>query len=411
MIVSRLPRLGTGLVAVPTPDVDDRLDRRRSPRRSRRRRRRCRGWTTVRRARLRTVDRPCRGSLPCRSPLSAPHCRTPRMSPFWRHPANAHRRTAGTERTRRRLRERWACGGRVRRRRDRGVATGTGAVRRPVRSPRDGAAPVSSFVGLGPDEGGSDGGRHLPHRVRAPSPRTTCTRPLARPWLYGIATNLVAKHRRGEARRLRAVARLAAQTSCRRPTSPTGSVSRLDAADVWPLVVEAVTALPEPERDALMLHVWEGLSYEDVADALGVPIGTVRSRLHRARERLRELAAASGREREQQHHGPPSWKDPVVSDDFDPLRRLRPDRIEPDDPGDPAVFSRAKERFMSTIDETSRDEPKSSPRPTSTRGSRTATSWPRSTTSRACSSSPRTARHAWSTTASTCAGCGSAAAS
>jgi PhnB protein len=39
-----------------------------------------------------------------------------------------------------------------------------------------------------------------------------------------------------------------------------------------------------------------------------------------------------------------------VSDDFDPLRRLRPDRIEPDDPGDPAVFSRAKERFMSTID-------------------------------------------------------------
>jgi uncharacterized glyoxalase superfamily protein PhnB len=39
-----------------------------------------------------------------------------------------------------------------------------------------------------------------------------------------------------------------------------------------------------------------------------------------------------------------------VSDDFDPLRRLRPDRVEPDDPGDPAVLSRAKERFMSTID-------------------------------------------------------------
>jgi RNA polymerase sigma-70 factor (ECF subfamily) len=45
-----------------------------------------------------------------------------------------------------------------------------------------------------------------------------------------------------------------------------------------------------------MLHVWEGLGYEDVADALGVPIGTVRSRLHRARQRLRELAAASARE-------------------------------------------------------------------------------------------------------------------
>jgi PhnB protein len=40
-----------------------------------------------------------------------------------------------------------------------------------------------------------------------------------------------------------------------------------------------------------------------------------------------------------------------VSDDFDPLRRLRPDRVEPDDPGDPAVFSRAKEQLMSTIDQ------------------------------------------------------------
>ena len=39
-----------------------------------------------------------------------------------------------------------------------------------------------------------------------------------------------------------------------------------------------------------------------------------------------------------------------MTDDFDPLRQLRPDRIEPDDPGDPAVFSRAKEQFMSTID-------------------------------------------------------------
>jgi RNA polymerase sigma-70 factor (ECF subfamily) len=57
-----------------------------------------------------------------------------------------------------------------------------------------------------------------------------------------------------------------------------------------------VTALPEPERDALVLHVWEGLSYEEVADALGVPIGTVRSRLNRARGRLRELADASGGE-------------------------------------------------------------------------------------------------------------------
>jgi uncharacterized glyoxalase superfamily protein PhnB len=40
-----------------------------------------------------------------------------------------------------------------------------------------------------------------------------------------------------------------------------------------------------------------------------------------------------------------------VTDDFDPLRQMRPDRIEPDDPGDPAVFSRAKEQLMSAIDQ------------------------------------------------------------
>jgi RNA polymerase sigma-70 factor (ECF subfamily) len=120
------------------------------------------------------------------------------------------------------------------------------------------------------------------------------SRPTARPWLYGIATNLVAKHRRGEARRLRAVARLAAQRVPAVDIADRVSVE-VDAGDVWPRVVDAVTALPEPERDALMLHVWEGLSYDDVADALGVPIGTVRSRLHRARQRLRELAAANGR--------------------------------------------------------------------------------------------------------------------
>ncbi len=57
-----------------------------------------------------------------------------------------------------------------------------------------------------------------------------------------------------------------------------------------------MTALPEPERDAVVLHVWEGLSYDDVAEALGVPVGTVRSRLNRARTRLRELAPARGRE-------------------------------------------------------------------------------------------------------------------
>ena len=158
------------------------------------------------------------------------------------------------------------------------------------------------------------------------------TRDNARPWLYGIGTNLLARHRRGEERRIRAVARLAAQRVP--PVDIADGVSNtVDAAGLWPRVADAVTRLPAPERDALVLHVWEGLSYDDVAAALGVPVGTVRSRLNRARTHIRELAGAYGEQ-------------PANTED-----RLRPDRIEPDDPGDPAVFSRAKEQLMSSIDE------------------------------------------------------------
>ena len=118
-------------------------------------------------------------------------------------------------------------------------------------------------------------------------------RPTARPWLYGIATNLVAKHHRREARRLRATARLAAQQAPPADLAD-GVAAIVDAADQWPRVADAVAGLAAGERDALLLHVWEGLSYDDVAAALDVPVGTVRSRINRARRRLRELASASG---------------------------------------------------------------------------------------------------------------------
>jgi RNA polymerase sigma-70 factor (ECF subfamily) len=115
----------------------------------------------------------------------------------------------------------------------------------------------------------------------------------ARPWLYGIATNLVAKHLRREARRLRATARLAGRRLP--PTDIADEVSgAVDASARWRRVADAVAALPAPERDALVLHAWEGLAYEDVATALAVPVGTVRSRLHRARSRLRELDGPTG---------------------------------------------------------------------------------------------------------------------
>ena len=114
----------------------------------------------------------------------------------------------------------------------------------------------------------------------------------ARPWLYGIANNLVAKHRRTEARRLRATARLLVERAD--DALQDGVVAALDAHALWPDVLVAIAELPEPERDALLLYVWEELGYEEIASALSVPIGTVRSRLNRARVRLRELLPSSG---------------------------------------------------------------------------------------------------------------------
>ena len=105
-------------------------------------------------------------------------------------------------------------------------------------------------------------------------------------WLYGIGSNLLLKHRRGEARRLRASARMVAagEAADRR-----ASAAALDARLLFPRVADAIEALPDGEREALLLFAWEDLSYQSVAEALELPIGTVRSRLNRARAHLREL--------------------------------------------------------------------------------------------------------------------------
>jgi len=120
------------------------------------------------------------------------------------------------------------------------------------------------------------------------------SRSSALPWLYGIASNLLRKHRRAEARRLRASARMAAggEAADRR-----SAAAALHARVLLPRVAEAVDALPELEREALLLFAWEELPYEAIAEALEVPIGTVRSRLSRARARLRELMGERGKER------------------------------------------------------------------------------------------------------------------
>lgn len=117
--------------------------------------------------------------------------------------------------------------------------------------------------------------------------------PSARPWLYGIAANLLAHHRRSEARRLRATARVAAGDA---PADGRRVAAAADARRLLPLVIDAIETLPEGEREALLLYAWEELPYEEIAAALGVPVGTIRSRLARARARLRELEAPRGQQ-------------------------------------------------------------------------------------------------------------------
>jgi len=151
----------------------------------------------------------------------------------------------------------------------------------------------------------------------------------ARPWLYGIATNLLARHRRAEARRLRATAALAGRATVAADPLD-GVVGALDAAARWEAVTDAVAELPDGERDALLLYAWEELSYEEVATALDVPVGTVRSRLNRARRRLREPSGASGEEQ---------------------VSTLPPDRLQPAEPNDPWTLADEKERLMSVIEE------------------------------------------------------------
>jgi RNA polymerase sigma-70 factor (ECF subfamily) len=117
----------------------------------------------------------------------------------------------------------------------------------------------------------------------------------ALPWLYGLATNLMLKRWRGETRHLRALARL--ESRWRDDGADLGGAdSRLAAQAVRARLLEALVSLPEGDRDVVVLVAWEELSYEEVAAALEIPLGTVRSRLNRARRTLRELLGDIGNE-------------------------------------------------------------------------------------------------------------------
>ena len=117
----------------------------------------------------------------------------------------------------------------------------------------------------------------------------------ALPWLYGVATNLMLKRWRSERRRLRALAGLEAAAE-RHSSELEGAEERLDARSLRARLLDALAALPQGDRDVMVLVAWEELSYEEVGTALAIPVGTVRSRLNRARGRLRELLDGVGNE-------------------------------------------------------------------------------------------------------------------
>jgi RNA polymerase sigma-70 factor (ECF subfamily) len=120
--------------------------------------------------------------------------------------------------------------------------------------------------------------------------------PDARAWLYGIASKLILQERRRFSRYLAAVERAGTEV---RLTEDDGGLSdserRMDAPGEWERLRAALLTLDDTDRELLLLVTWDELSYEDAARVLGIRIGTVRSKLHRAKARLRELLEPSGR--------------------------------------------------------------------------------------------------------------------
>jgi len=106
----------------------------------------------------------------------------------------------------------------------------------------------------------------------------------ARPWLYGIATNLVGRRRRDEVRLLRAIAR-SGERSSDEPFAEQVT-DRVAAQAARGRLASALSRLPRGQRDVLLLTA-KGLSGQEIATAIGVPRGTVASRLARARRKVR----------------------------------------------------------------------------------------------------------------------------
>ncbi|KJY30316.1 RNA polymerase sigma factor [Streptomyces sp. NRRL S-495] len=109
-----------------------------------------------------------------------------------------------------------------------------------------------------------------------------------RPWLFGVAANVLRNTTRAARRHRAAMERLPPRDVV--PDFADELVGRLDDSAQLAAARRALERLRKAEREVFGLCVWAGLDYASAAEALGVPIGTVRSRLSRARTKLRALA-------------------------------------------------------------------------------------------------------------------------
>ena len=109
-----------------------------------------------------------------------------------------------------------------------------------------------------------------------------------RPWLLGIATNVLRNRRRAARRHREALRRLPIRDTV--PDFADEVVARMHDAEQAAAAVAALRSLRRSDREVFQLCVWAQLDYAAAAEALGVPVGTVRSRLSRARARLQALA-------------------------------------------------------------------------------------------------------------------------
>jgi RNA polymerase sigma-70 factor (ECF subfamily) len=118
------------------------------------------------------------------------------------------------------------------------------------------------------------------------------SRPNSLPWLYGVATNIVRHHIRGEARQGRVLSKWKERRRRDLESLDGGLLdanARIDVQSISNQLVRALDTLDPGSREALLLFACEDLSYGEIAEALRIPVGTVRSRVSRARMRLREL--------------------------------------------------------------------------------------------------------------------------